>query len=255
VSATAGFLPGYHERPPPQLLAPWIECFWWRRSEVETPVVGGRILPDGRVDLVWSAEAGLLVAGPQTQSLLRPFTAPFVVVGARFHPGAAPPALGVPASDLTDAHVPLFAIDGKVAAALSGRLAEARTPSECFSAFGTVLVGRSAGLDRPDPLVRAVAAGLARPRARVDELAGAAWISERQLQRRFRAAVGYGPKTLQRVLRFQRLLSGLATTHAGSGDLARLAAWAGYADQAHLTRESRELSGLTPSQLRRWLAA
>ena len=88
--------------------------------KVEAPVVGGRILPDGRVDLVWSAEAGLLVAGPQTQSLLRPFTAPFVVVGARFHPGAAPPALGVPASE-SDRRTcrALFAIDGKVAAALS----------------------------------------------------------------------------------------------------------------------------------------
>ncbi len=44
-------------------------------------------------------------------------------------------------------------------------------------------------------------------------------VSERQLRRRFEDAVGYGPKTLARVLRFQRFLA-LAS---GGGELARLA--------------------------------
>jgi AraC-like DNA-binding protein len=70
-------------------------------------------------------------------------------------------------------------------------------------------------------------------------------VSERQLRRRFEDAVGYGPKTLARVLRFQRFLA-LA---AGGGDLARLALSAGYADQAHLTRECRRLAGRTPVAL------
>jgi AraC-like DNA-binding protein len=70
-------------------------------------------------------------------------------------------------------------------------------------------------------------------------------LSERQLRRRFVDAVGYGPKTLARILRFQRFLA-----LAGSGeDLARLALAAGYADQAHLTRETRRLAGRTPLEL------
>jgi AraC-like DNA-binding protein len=70
--------------------------------------------------------------------------------------------------------------------------------------------------------------------------------SERQLQRRFLTAVGYGPKVLQRVLRLRRFL-----TAAGFGleGLAGAALGAGYADQAHLTRECRALTGLTPRQL------
>ena len=79
----------------------------------------------------------------------------------------------------------------------------------------------------------------------MDELGAALGVSERQLRRRFADAVGYGPKTLARVLRFQRFLA-----LARSGDeLARLALTAGYADQAHLTRETRRLAGRTPLEL------
>jgi len=59
--------------------------------------------------------------------------------------------------------------------------------------------------------------------------------------------VGYGPKTLHRVLRFRRFLAGLESPRPAG--LSRLASAAGYADQAHLTREARELSGMTPRQL------
>jgi transcriptional regulator GlxA family with amidase domain len=69
-------------------------------------------------------------------------------------------------------------------------------------------------------------------------------LSERQLRRRFDAAVGYGPKTLAGVLRLQRFLA--LTSAEPSPDLARLALDAGYADQPHLTRECRRLTGLTP---------
>jgi hypothetical protein len=56
------------------------------------------------------------------------------------------------------------------------------------------------------------------------------------------------------VLRFQRFL--VAARAAGPGrNLSRLAADTGYADQAHLTRESRELGGLPPAALLDWEAA
>jgi AraC-like DNA-binding protein len=66
--------------------------------------------------------------------------------------------------------------------------------------------------------------------------------------------VGYGPKTLQRVLRFRRFVSRIdAGLPAGAErhDLATLAVQAGYADQAHLTRECQALAGLTPAALAR----
>ena len=107
----------------------------------------------------------------------------------------------------------------------------------------------------PDPLVAAAAAaGPARAEAggvvQVSSVARDLGISERQLHRRCVAAVGYGPVLLRRVLRFRQFVSRIDAGAAG-GDLGVLAAEAGYADQAHLTRESRDLAGLPPAALAR----
>ena len=97
----------------------------------------------------------------------------------------------------------------------------------------------------PDPAATRAAVLLADPRTRAEDVAAEIGLSMRQLRRRCHAVVGYGPKTLQRVLRFRRFVarinagppSGQAETPGH--DLAALAAEAGYADQARLTRECR----------------
>jgi AraC-like DNA-binding protein len=71
-------------------------------------------------------------------------------------------------------------------------------------------------------------------------------MSERTLRRRFDESFGYGPKTLDRILRFQRYRRLARQPDAST---AVLAVEAGYADQAHLVRESRRLMGVTPQQL------
>ncbi|MBB4477986.1 AraC-like DNA-binding protein [Rhizobium etli] len=70
-------------------------------------------------------------------------------------------------------------------------------------------------------------------------------ISERQLRRRCHQHFGYGAKTLERIRRFQRFLDLCRRSHAMP--LAHLALEAGFADQAHMTREVGELSCLTPA--------
>jgi AraC-like DNA-binding protein len=98
-----------------------------------------------------------------------------------------------------------------------------------------------------DPLAARAARMLRRPGARAEGIADRLDVSERQLRRRCQAAVGYGPATLRRVLRFRRFI---AWADAGApGDLATVAAELGYADQAHLTRECNRLAGLTPAAL------
>lgn len=57
--------------------------------------------------------------------------------------------------------------------------------------------------------------------------------------------VGYGPKLFQSVLRFQRLVN-LAASAGISRNIARFAADADYADQAHMTPEVQRFSGNSP---------
>jgi AraC-like DNA-binding protein len=55
----------------------------------------------------------------------------------------------------------------------------------------------------------------------------------------------HAPKRLARVLRLERAL---AAARAGE-ELARAAAEAGYADQAHFSHDCRALAGVAPSAL------
>ncbi|MGA9774652.1 MAG: helix-turn-helix domain-containing protein, partial [Candidatus Dormiibacterota bacterium] len=107
---------------------------------------------------------------------------------------------------------------------------------------------RAARAASTDPVVDALVALLDRPAPALAVVALASselGVGERRLHRRCVAALGYGPKTLHRVLRFQRALR-LSRTRPRLVDLA---ADAGYADQAHLARECRRMTGLGPSEL------
>ena len=196
----------------------------WTRDPSDHPRTH-RILPDACVDIV-SVDGRLIVAGPATQAHLATTAGP--TFGVRFRIGAAGAALGLPAAELLDVSVPL---EDVWSAAEARRIAERAANARQLAA---AIVPRG---DRPDPLVRAAATGT--PRA-------ALGIGDRQLRRRFADAVGYGPKTLERILRFQRFLT---LAESGDADLARLALEAGYADQAHLTRECTRLAGLPPAAL------
>jgi AraC-like DNA-binding protein len=79
----------------------------------------------------------------------------------------------------------------------------------------------------------------------VGVFADRAGLSARHLQRRANTAFGYGAKTLHRVFRLQRAV-GLARE---GKPFARVAADAGYADQAHLSREVRALAGVPLREL------
>ena len=208
-----------------------------------------RVVPDACVDVVWVAGRRLSVAGPATGPALAEIPAAAAAAGVRFRVGAAGSALSVPARELLDATVDLEDVWGAAGARLAAGDAAA-SPAAALAELTSAVARRLPPPERIDALVRAAAVRAARPRAAVEELGREIGLGERQLRRRFGEAVGYGPKTLQRVLRFQRFLA-LARTPRAAGrlDLAWLAAEAGYADQAHLTRECTRLAGLPPAAL------
>jgi AraC-like DNA-binding protein len=187
-------------------------------------------MPDGASDVIWRQGRGTLIVGPDTRSRAYARARGELVMGMRFRPGAGGGVIGVPMDELRDLQVHAREIDR--AFDLHGDL----PPDAVFARLLAAAAGR-----RPDPIVLAAAPRVAD--GRVGALAREFAISERQLRRRFHVAVGYGPGTLARVLRFRRFL---ALLDRGRDDLAGLAFEAGYADQPHLSRESRRLAGLSP---------
>ena len=215
----------YAEAPPPPGLAPWVACVWRTRT------TGGRVLPDGCVDIVWDGSE-LVVAGPATGPSAAEVEPGVDAFGVRFRVGAAGVGLGVPAAELRDRSVALADVWGRAGGELARRVAEERDPARVLAELGRRV---DAGLAAPDPQVRAALAG--QP----------PYLSPRQLRRRFADAVGLRPGQLRSVLRLQRFLA--LAPGAGEVQLGRLAAAAGYADQAHLARDARRLGGAPPSAL------
>ncbi|MFD8788070.1 helix-turn-helix domain-containing protein [Kitasatospora sp. NPDC059599] len=215
---------------------------WTKRAVGPTGAdAAGPVLPDGCMDLLWTP-GRLLVAGPDTRAF-RPgpgLTGPWA--GVRLRPGAAPALLGVPAHELRDRRVDLSDLrPGAEVRRLTERIDAASDPAVALEDLALRL---AAAAQPEDPQIRAVVAALAAGRS-VAATAAAVGLGARRLHRRSLAAFGYGPKTLARILRMQRAL---ALARSGV-PLAETAARSGYADQAHLARDVRELAGMTVTAL------
>jgi AraC-like DNA-binding protein len=198
------------------------------------------------MDIIWDGHH-LFVAGPDSVPNWAPAQGPYVV-GVRFRPGMGPLFLGVPARELRDQQVDLGLL-WPHAVRMANELATCSTLRQAAAVIEQWALRRLPEIDSPDQVVEVAARLWARGtvRAATAQLADQAGITERQLHRRFLAAVGYGPKLLQRVLRFQAFLAACAPSDPG---LAQLAFETGYADQAHLSREARALAGVSPARLR-----
>jgi AraC-like DNA-binding protein len=123
----------------------------------------------------------------------------------------------------------------------SGALANAgTTPNGPWTRPGTALAAGRPGARAADRSARALDGD-----ASVAAIADALGCTPRSVHRRCQAAFGYGPAVLRRVLRFRRAA---ALLRAGLSP-AEVAAAAGYADQPHLSRETRTLAGASPGQL------
>lgn len=235
----------YIEWVPAPELRRFLVCSW--TGGIELPGTSrGPILPDACIDIIFDG-VQLFVAGPDTGPAPSEHAGSFTV-GVRFRPGMGPLFLGVPAGAITDDRVDLAELWPE-AGALAEELDEAPTYRRAARILETAVARRLTSVSSPDPLVEiTVRAFSSDPRGPASSfLAARAGLSERQVQRRFVAAVGYGPKLLQRVLRLQRFLA--AARHGGRS-LGELAQEAGYADQPHLNRETAALAGATPSVLR-----
>jgi AraC-like DNA-binding protein len=240
----------YREHPPPPALAGHVLCVWSQTIGPGERSYRHRVLPDGCADVVWIGDAPAAVAGPATGPVVVALAPRTIVVGIRLRPGAVPALLGPAASALSNRDTPLRAIWGAAADPLWARVIEQPSIVARLAAAEAALAGRFAEARPLDPMVAAATLWLARhPDGRVEQLAGVLDVGERRLRRRFALAVGYGPKTLQRVLRLQRVLALAGRAPRPGVSLAGLAAEAGYADQAHMSRELRKLTGRSPGAL------
>lgn len=242
----------YVERVPRAELAGMARTVWVQRTGGAAYVQ--RHLPTGGVEIHFPIGGRPQLVGPLTGPDVEVIPPHTTLVGVRFHPGMAPPfptALG----DLVDERVGLTEVWGRWADRLGEAMAKASGPEAALDLLQAHLVQAFRCAGRADPLVsEAIRLLMPWHPVEISTLAAYLAISASQLRRRCLHAVGVGPKTLQRMLRFQGFLAlaQVGATPGGSGGargMAGLAAEVGYSDQAHLSRECLRLTGLSPSEL------
>lgn len=166
--------------------------------------------------------------------------------------------LDLPAGELTSLDLPATDVLGPRIEALRRRLQAATTWDQRFDLLDGALLARvgqsGSGRARPAPeVVHAWNLLMAsRGRASVTEVAHEVGWSARRLRTQCQIEMGLSPKSLARVVRFDRARRLLPRRALTGPSLAELAVRCGYADQSHLTRDFHDLAGLSPMA---WLRA
>ncbi|WMX48464.1 helix-turn-helix domain-containing protein [Streptomyces roseicoloratus] len=157
-------------------------------------------------------------------------------------------------ADLSGTVVSWEDVWGRDAGRTEERLRAAASWDERFTIAADALGRRAGAGPSLDPEVTAAwwLMRTSRGRVRVDSLASEVGWSRKRLWSRFRSQIGLTPKHAARLVRFDHAVRLLAAGNAA----ARVAAESGYVDQAHLHREVKAFTGVTPTAVAAapWLA-
>lgn len=190
------------------------------------------VLPDTYVDFA-CVDGRIDVIGPMTVARAGRYQVGSHVQLLSLHPLLASSWLNIPLLGLSDQVVTMREICPSAANALRSLFAAELGPDD--------FLGACSATSTDDARAGRAASLLARG-CTVSQTAAQVDLGDRQFSRWFHSKMGMSPKRYQRVLRLRRAL---LTAKRGLS-LAAVAADAGYADQAHFTREVTALTGSTP---------
>ncbi|MBK5222182.1 MAG: helix-turn-helix transcriptional regulator [Acidimicrobiia bacterium] len=175
-------------------------------------------------------------------------------VGVSFQPAAGLLLAGGPMSAWTGRHAELSEVFGDAGVELADRVraamgADPHDPDAHDVAMAVVneLMRRHLPVDHEGLLVNSIVRFVEQDPdiTRVAQVCGAFDLAERSLQRLTRRRLGLSPKWL---IQRRRLHEAAERFRDGYADLADIAANLGYADQSHLTRDFRSVTGMTPGE-------
>jgi methylphosphotriester-DNA--protein-cysteine methyltransferase len=187
------------------------------------------------------ADRGFLI-GPHDQPIVNEPLGETFCVGIVTTPVGCRPAFGLRPATLRSRVVDLLQAWPR-ALGLRRELAACRTPAEAPRCRRGHLEDSREAFARCEAAVRQLSA---EPTRLVTDIATGLGVSHGHLDRLFVEQVGLSPRTLARILRMRRLLEEI-DVH-GSVGWADKAAELGWFDQAHLIRDFKRHTGVTPAQ-------
>lgn len=243
----------YQEFQPHPFWQSYIASYWLASGEANA---ASRVYPDGFVDLIFHGTANETprVSGMMTHYRDVVFNRRIDLVGIRFKSSGLSLLEGLPMPDLKNissclSEISTWPIEEWNQKLWAIPLIEDKINwIECYL-LPQLLHGRK----KVDQLITAVCEEIDSRYTKVDigALARQYYLSLRQLERRFKGAVGVNMKEYHRIVRFTNALSDIQGKSQRS--LLQIAYDHGYSDHAHLTREVLRMTGKNPSDLRQVL--
>lgn len=255
----------YQTLKPKLPLAASVESIWIY-SGYRPPHFLERVLPSGTIEMIVQLEGepfrcydpeslklkqvmqGPLLVGVRSEVQIIDTEQQLDVMGVHFRPGGIRGLFAMPADEISGMDVPVDDVWPGFGDELAERLASASTPFRKLQVMERLLRSRLR-MDRQPH--RAIPVALEKLEAideplPIGELASDLGLSSRRFIEVFSSHIGLPPKTYARILRFQRALTNIhRKQHRSWADLAFDCGW--Y-DQAHMIRDFKQFSGLTPTQ-------
>ena len=253
----------YEEFQPAEPLAQHIKCFWILENACTHSSSQERILPDGCTEIVFhqgdafdqynqdgttERQPMAMLVGQMRRPLVIQPTGRVRVLGVRFWPGGAYPFLQIPQDEIAGQLIALDAVLGSTARELHSRIADAPTAADGVSQVEAILLTRLSRFRRHDEAALKAIALILRAGGclSIDTLAREMGVNSRTLDRTFNTRVGLPPKTLCRIVRFQKIFQ-MIERQKSSPDWVQIALDCGYYDQSHFIKEFKVFAGKEPT--------
>jgi AraC-like DNA-binding protein len=258
----------YRQYRPMAALADFIECYWELRTTGDDPARADRLIPGGRVELIfnfaapihWLMEAdasgGSLVGGAQIMGqrdriyFVRQ-TGDADLLGIRFKPGGLKVFTGMPASALLNSMVPAEELFGAMVNEWASRLYRPAKDEDRIHILDGFFLKLLQPAAQEWMVVRSAVEGIrAGPGFRggpeestVQEICEQTGWYYKKLERAFLQTVGYTPKYYSRIVRFNKAIRHMSK---GKPSLTSVSYLSGYYDQSHFIRDFKKFAGTTP---------
>jgi AraC-like DNA-binding protein len=244
-------------------LIPHIKKFWGMRSDFKEGIMyHHKLIPTGMIEMTFyfntipvyqmhsskkSIRANCIISGQQEEPMQVEIDGPLDLFSILFHPAGIQELIPVPAIELGGNVFDLTLLPKHNFSVLAEKLADCMRFEDrvalCEKFFRLQIQQKKLSQHPSMPFVMNT---FMKSRGNIDlsVLIEESCLSRKQFERHFSSSIGVSPGKFRRILRFQYALY-LKSTNPDM-DLTSLATDAGYFDQAHMIREFRTFSSLTP---------
>lgn len=244
---------------PSVALQPFVHHYWVLKTAGVS--MSNIILPDGclhwmfhrkktfDVDNISQDSIKASATGLYDQAIRIHSTEDVELITVFFHPYAAGAVMGMPCKALAFENVDFESLESLEFKALKRNVLDADSTEEGVGMIEEFILQqliKTQGSPYLKQLQNVFGLMKAKPDVRVDELASAACLGERQFRRVFMDNVGMNPKQIQRIMRFRNSTNQLI--HSTPENLDNVLYTNGYTDHSHFNHEFHDIVGISPTE-------